>query len=311
VKVTQRVPVRIRLDDPAEVAALATGLSAEVTVQTGAPFLSADGRGVRSPCPTSRKRLPALACRRLARHRGQASRADHAVDHAGDDHAGARHHHRQRRPAVDGGRPRRLAGHDQLGADQLHRRRGDHDADDRLAVGPLRQARAVPVSIVGFVATSIACGMAWSLPSMVAFRLLQGVFGAAIVPLSQTFLLDINPREKAGQAMAMWGAGIMVGPIIGPTLGGWLTESYNWRWVFFINLPVGILAFLGCAAYPAALAAAPRSFDFRLRDAVAGHRRAATDARPRGRGGLVRLGRDLDLCRSGLVSGFWMFASIS
>ena len=83
------------------------------------------------------------------------------------------------------------------------------------------------LSIVGFVATSVACGLAWSLTSMVAFRLLQGVFGAAIVPLSQTFLLDINPREKAGQAMAMWGAGIMVGPIIGPTLGGWLTESYN------------------------------------------------------------------------------------
>lgn len=104
-------------------------------------------------------------------------------------------------------------------------------------------------SIVGFVATSLACGMAWSLNSMVAFRMLQGVFGAAIVPLSQTFLLDINPREKAGQAMAMWGAGIMVGPIIGPTLGGWLTESYNWRWVFLINLPVGALALAGCFLY--------------------------------------------------------------
>jgi DHA2 family multidrug resistance protein len=117
------------------------------------------------------------------------------------------------------------------------------------------------VSIAGFVATSVACGLAWSLPSMVAFRLLQGVFGAAIVPLSQTFLLDINPREKAGQAMAMWGAGIMVGPIIGPTLGGWLTESYNWRWVFLINLPVGIIAFLGSAAYLPRSLRRPRSFD--------------------------------------------------
>ncbi len=116
-------------------------------------------------------------------------------------------------------------------------------------------------SIVGFVATSIACGLAWSLPSMVAFRLLQGVFGAAIVPLSQTFLLDINPREKAGQAMAMWGAGIMVGPIIGPTLGGWLTESYSWRWVFLINLPVGVLAFLGCAFFLPRSARKPRAFD--------------------------------------------------
>ena len=105
------------------------------------------------------------------------------------------------------------------------------------------------VSIVGFVAASLLCGLAWNLQAMVAFRLMQGIFGAAIVPLSQTFLLDINPREKAGSAMALWGAGIMVGPIIGPTLGGWLTESYNWRWVFLINLPVGIVAFLGCVAY--------------------------------------------------------------
>ena len=65
------------------------------------------------------------------------------------------------------------------------------------------------------------------------------------MPLSQTILLDINPKERHGQAMAMWGAGIMVGPIVGPTLGGWLTDTFNWRWVFFINLPVGILAFLG------------------------------------------------------------------
>jgi DHA2 family multidrug resistance protein len=118
------------------------------------------------------------------------------------------------------------------------------------------------VSIAGFVATSVACGLAWSLPSMVAFRLLQGVFGAAIVPLSQTFLLDINPREKAGQAMAMWGAGIMVGPIIGPTLGGWLTESYNWRWVFLINLPVGLIALLGSAAYLPRSIRRLRSFDY-------------------------------------------------
>lgn len=117
------------------------------------------------------------------------------------------------------------------------------------------------VSIIGFVATSLACGIAWSLPSMVLFRLLQGLFGAAIVPLSQTFLLDINPREKAGQAMAMWGAGIMIGPIIGPTLGGWLTESYNWRWVFLINLPVGIFALLGCAAWLPRMERRPRYFD--------------------------------------------------
>ena len=118
------------------------------------------------------------------------------------------------------------------------------------------------VSIVGFVAASLLCGLAWNLQAMVLFRLMQGIFGAAIVPLSQTFLLDINPREKAGSAMAMWGAGIMVGPIIGTTLGGWLTESYNWRWVFLINLPVGIVATIGCAAYLPKSVTRLRRFDF-------------------------------------------------
>ena len=117
-------------------------------------------------------------------------------------------------------------------------------------------------SVVGFTISSMLCGIAWSLETMVAFRLLQGLFGAAIVPLSQTFLLDINPKERHGQAMAMWGAGIMVGPIIGPTLGGWLTESFNWRYVFFINLPVGIIAFLGSAAYLPRIARRLRGFDF-------------------------------------------------
>jgi len=118
------------------------------------------------------------------------------------------------------------------------------------------------VSIVGFTITSMFCGLSWSLESMVAFRVMQGLFGAAIVPLSQTFLLDINPKERHGSAMAVWGAGIMVGPIIGPTLGGWLTEAANWRWVFFINLPVGILAFLGCAGYLPRIPRRLRGFDF-------------------------------------------------
>lgn len=118
------------------------------------------------------------------------------------------------------------------------------------------------ISIVGFTVTSMLCGLAWNLDSMVFFRLLQGVFGAAIVPLSQTILLDINPRERQGSAMAIWGAGIMVGPIIGPTLGGWLTETANWRWVFFINLPVGILAFLGSAGYLPKFPLRRRGLDF-------------------------------------------------
>ncbi|HTZ80896.1 MAG TPA: DHA2 family efflux MFS transporter permease subunit [Stellaceae bacterium] len=109
--------------------------------------------------------------------------------------------------------------------------------------------RVFLISVAGFTVASMACGAATSLAQIVLFRLLQGVAGAALVPLSQAVLLDINPREKHGQAMAIWGAGIMVGPILGPTLGGWLTDNYNWRWVFYINLPVGILAFLGILAF--------------------------------------------------------------
>jgi DHA2 family multidrug resistance protein len=104
-------------------------------------------------------------------------------------------------------------------------------------------------SIGGFTLASVLCGMANSLSEIVAARLLQGVFGAALVPLAQVVVLDINPREKQGQAMAVWGIGVMVGPILGPTLGGWLTDSYNWRWVFFINVPIGAIALYGMWRY--------------------------------------------------------------
>ena len=97
----------------------------------------------------------------------------------------------------------------------------------------------------GFTVTSMLCGAAQSLDEMVLFRLLQGCFGAALVPLSQATMLDIYPVEQRGTAMAIWGVGVMIGPILGPTLGGYLTEMYNWRYVFYINLPFGILATLG------------------------------------------------------------------
>lgn len=100
-------------------------------------------------------------------------------------------------------------------------------------------------SVAGFTLTSGLCGLSQNLEQMVLFRILQGVFGAALVPLSQSVLLDSYPVEKHGQAMAIWGMGVMVGPILGPTLGGWLTEWYSWRWVFYINLPFGLLAFAG------------------------------------------------------------------
>jgi MFS transporter, DHA2 family, multidrug resistance protein len=100
-------------------------------------------------------------------------------------------------------------------------------------------------SVIGFIVTSMLCGAAVSLAQIVAFRLLQGVFGAPLVPLSQSVLLDAYPREQQGQAMAVFGLGVMLGPILGPTLGGWLTDSYSWRWVFYVNVPFGILCVLG------------------------------------------------------------------
>src|SRR5271168_2644916 len=105
------------------------------------------------------------------------------------------------------------------------------------------------VSVAGFTVASILCGMAQSLVAIVLFRILQGLFGAALVPLSQTVLLNINPRERQGSAMALWGVAVMAGPVLGPVLGGWLTSAYSWRFVFYINLPIGILAFLGMSSF--------------------------------------------------------------
>jgi DHA2 family multidrug resistance protein len=99
------------------------------------------------------------------------------------------------------------------------------------------------IGVAGFTIASLLCGIATSLPEMVLFRVAQGIFGATLAPLAQAIMLDINPREKMGQAMAMFGLGIMVAPIVGPTLGGVLTENFGWRWVFLVNLPVGLLAF--------------------------------------------------------------------
>ncbi|MCO6415715.1 DHA2 family efflux MFS transporter permease subunit [Siccirubricoccus sp. KC 17139] len=104
-------------------------------------------------------------------------------------------------------------------------------------------------SVGGFTIASLLCGAAQSLPQMVIFRLLQGAFGAALVPLSQSTMLDIYSAEQRGSAMAIWGMGVMVGPILGPTLGGWLTGNWNWRWVFYVNLPFGLLAFLGLLVF--------------------------------------------------------------
>src|SRR5260370_27195126 len=100
-------------------------------------------------------------------------------------------------------------------------------------------------SIIGFTIASALCGAANSLGELVFFRALQGVAGAGLIPLSQATLLQINPPERHGHAMAVFGIGTILGPIMGPAIGGWETQDYSWGWIFFINLPVGALFTLG------------------------------------------------------------------
>lgn len=113
----------------------------------------------------------------------------------------------------------------------------------------LGRRRYLLISVAGFVIASMLCGIAQNLAELVVFRILQGLFGAALVPLAQAIMVDTYPLEDRPKAMAIWGMGVMVGPIAGPTLGGWLTEVLDWRWTFYINLPVGILSFLLASTY--------------------------------------------------------------
>src|SRR5574338_31313 len=113
----------------------------------------------------------------------------------------------------------------------------------------LGRKRFLVICIAGFVAASALCGIAQNLGQIVGFRLVQGVFGAALVPLSQAIMSDAYPPEQRGSAMAIWGLGVMVGPVLGPTLGGWLTDMASWRWTFYINVPVGALSFFLATQY--------------------------------------------------------------
>lgn len=162
-------------------------------------------------------------------------------------------------------------------------------------------------AIAGFTLTSVLCGIAVSLPEMVVFRVFQGLFGAVLIPLAQAVLLDINPKERFGQAMAIYGAGIMVGPIIGPTLGGYLTEVFNWRYVFFINLPLGVVALLGVMAFMPLQETRKRRFDlfgFAALAIAVGALQLAFD-----RGQAVDWFQSLEIwLYAGLcVSGLWVF----
>ncbi len=102
--------------------------------------------------------------------------------------------------------------------------------------------RLLMLSILAFTGASMLCGMALNMPMLIVARILQGAGGGGMQPLAQSILLESFPPEQHGKAMAVYGVGIVVAPVIGPTLGGWITDSYSWRWIFYINLPVGLLA---------------------------------------------------------------------
>ncbi len=111
------------------------------------------------------------------------------------------------------------------------------------------RTRLFVTAVVGFTVASALCGLAETLGQIVVFRVVQGMFGAALVPLSQSVMYELYPPEQRAKAMGLWTMGVMMGPICGPILGGWLTDNYSWRWVFYINVPFGILTAIGLLAF--------------------------------------------------------------
>src|SRR5690349_17322727 len=108
--------------------------------------------------------------------------------------------------------------------------------------GRFGRKRLLMMAVTGFTVASFFCGLAPSLPFLIIFRVIQGACGGGLQPLSQAILLESFPPEKRGQAMAFWALGIVVAPMLGPVAGGWLTDNYSWRWVFYINVPIGVLS---------------------------------------------------------------------
>ena len=150
-------------------------------------------------------------------------------------------------------------------------------------------------SIILFTVASVFCGMSHSLGALIFWRVMQGMGGGALMTVSQAVLFEAFPRAEAGMAMALFGLGVMVGPTIGPTLGGWLTDNYGWPWIFYINIPVGILAAMMIAAYvhDPKHQRKPASIDYQGIALLAiSVRRASVRARARPARGLVRLAVD-------------------
>lgn len=116
-------------------------------------------------------------------------------------------------------------------------------------------------SVAGFILSSMLCGMAQNMTSMVIFRAMQGITGSFISPLSQAAMIDSTKPSRQPQMMSLWGMSVMIGPILGPILGGWLTEEWNWRWVFYVNLPLGIVSLVILIAELPDRAKSERRFD--------------------------------------------------
>jgi DHA2 family multidrug resistance protein len=125
------------------------------------------------------------------------------------------------------------------------------------------RTRLFVTALTGFTITSALCGVATTLPEVVIFRIMQGLFGAALVPLSQAILLDTFPRNEMARAMGIFSMGVMIAPILGPVLGGYLTDEYSWRWCFYINVPLGIVAIVGALAFiPETVSNSARKLDW-------------------------------------------------
>ena len=127
--------------------------------------------------------------------------------------------------------------------------------------GRIGRTRLFGIATIGFTVSSAMCGLSVSLPMIVFARVLQGFFGAFLMPMSQAIMYDLNPPSQQVRAMTIWGLGVMVAPLVGPVLGGYLTEILDWRWVFFINVPLGALAAFGIFAILPDLPSARRAFD--------------------------------------------------
>ncbi len=128
--------------------------------------------------------------------------------------------------------------------------------------GYIGRKKILLISVSGFIVTSILCGLSNNLIEMILFRFLQGMCGASLIPLSQSVLMSINTKENFGKAISLWAFGATIGVVLGPLVGGYLTENYNWRWIFFINIPIGALALIGISAFLKESETHHKIFDF-------------------------------------------------